>query len=253
MSARENAARFRLWGRLLPRPRARPPVSPGVLTALILALASPARAQSGWQGEIGFTLPANVPMPLLITQDEQPDLDFTARYASKPFNPPVTWQLRVGRWSQGRSWELELIHHKMYLENGPDEVEAFSISHGYNLLTLQRGWRHEHFQWRVGGGMVIAHVENTVRGLKLEEVGGTFGGGYYATGPAVSGAVARPLRLGKGAFINLEAKLAFAHASVPVVDGRARGFAFFAQIAVLLGYGPEGKTQQLDSATAVIE
>jgi len=79
--------------------------------------------------------------------------------------------------------------------------------------------------------------------LRLEEVGGTFGGGYSLTGPSIAGAIARPLRLGRGGFVNLEGKLAFSHASVPVAAGQARGFSFFAQFAVLLGLGPEGRRE----------
>jgi hypothetical protein len=60
--------------------------------------------------------------------------------------------------------------------------------------------------------------------------------------------MARPLRLGKGAFVNLEGKMVFSYASVPVVDGRARGFSLFAQIVILLGYGPEGKSPGASSA-----
>jgi hypothetical protein len=171
---------------------------------------------------------------MVITQEGHPDLDFTARHASRPFEPPITWQLRLGRWSNARSWELELLHHKIQLENGPPEVQSFSISHGYNLLTVQRGWTRAPLEWRVGGGMVIAHVENTVRGMKLTETGGTFGGGYYATGPALTAAMARPMPLGHGVLLDLEGRVAASWTSVPVVAGRARGFNVFLQLAVLL-------------------
>lgn len=219
-----------------------------LLGSICLLISDVAEAQSSWQFELGLTLPANFPMPLVISQEGQPDLDFTARYISKPLDVPVTWQARIGRWHRGRAWELELIHHKLYLQNRPPEVQAFSISHGLNLLTLQRAWRHEHFQWRVGGGVVFAHAESTVRGSKLDEVGGSLVGGYTLTGPTVTGAMARPFRLGMGAFVNLEGKAAFAYASVPVSAGRARGFSLFVQLAVLVGYGSEGKIPNVSGA-----
>jgi hypothetical protein len=192
------------------------------------------QAQTVWRMEFGLTLPLNVPLPLSIAQEGHPDLEFTARYASRPFESPLTWQLRLGRWSNARSWELELLHHKIHLENGPPEVQSFSVSHGYNLLTVQRGWKRALFEWRLGGGMVIAHVENTVRGMSLTETGGTFGGGYYATGPALTAAMARPVPLGHRVLLNLEGRLAASRTSVPVVAGKARGFNVFLQLAVLL-------------------
>jgi len=188
-----------------------------------------------WRAEFGLTFPWNVPLPLAITQQGHPDLDFTARFASRPFESPVTWLIRIGRWNDGRAWEVALLHHKLHLENGPPEVQSFSISHGYNVLTLQRAWRPELWEWRAGAGLVIAHVENTVRGARWEETGGTFGGGYHAGGPAVSGAVARPVELGRWAAINLEAGMSASWMSVPVMNGRARGFNVFVQLAVLLG------------------
>lgn len=208
--------------------------------ANVLCLASAVAAQSGWQVEFGLTLPYNLPAPLRITQNAQPDLDFSARYSTAPFEPPVTWQLRVGRWSQEHAWELELIHHKVYLENGPPEVERFSISHGFNLLTLQHAWRRERWQWRLGAGLVLAHAESTVRGKKLEESGGMFGTGYSIAGPTASIAAARPVALTRGVFLKLEGKLALSYASVPVADGGAHAYNVIVQLAVLCGAGPDG-------------
>jgi len=38
-----------------------------------------------------------------------------------------------------------------------------------------------------GAGLVVAHPESEVRGLKHDERGGPFDAGYFAAGPAASG------------------------------------------------------------------
>jgi hypothetical protein len=93
--------------------------------------------------------------------------------------------LRIGKWSGDSAWEFEDMHHKIYLTNTTPEVEHFSISHGYNLFTINRAWRTQHqYIWRVGLGLVVAHPESTIRGQTWDEGGGTLNqGGYYIAGP----------------------------------------------------------------------
>ncbi len=33
---------------------------------------------------------------------------------------------------------IELLHHRLFLRNPPSEVQSFSISHGFNPLTVGR-------------------------------------------------------------------------------------------------------------------
>lgn len=211
--------------------------------AIVSTAPLPVAAQSGWRVAWGLTVPYNLPMPLRIDQGGESELDITARYAAKPFDRPITWEFRLGRWRQGEAWELDLVHHKIYLDNGPPEVEKFSLSHGFNLLTLQRAWRRERVEWRVGTGLVLAHPESTVRGRMLAETGGPLGGGYYVAGPTASIAAARPIAVTHGACLVLESKLAISYASVPVAGGRAHVYNVFVQLAVLLGYGAVGATE----------
>lgn len=101
----------------------------------------------------------NIPTLLSVVQDGQPDISLTARYSSKPFETPLHYSLRFGIPRAGHAWELELIHQKLFLDNRPDEIQRFSVSHGYNVLTVNHAWQGNPVTYRLGAGVVIAHEE----------------------------------------------------------------------------------------------
>lgn len=160
----------------------------------------------------------NAPAPLHIRQDGAAVLDRgAARYDTRPFESPPYYAARAGHWKEDRGWELELIHHKLYLRDAPPDVE-FAVSHGLNLLLVNRAFRRGPWLWRLGAGPVIAHPETKVRGRALE--GGGLGGGYFLSGAAAQLGVERRVRVWK-LFLFVEAKASFAWARVPVAGGRA--------------------------------
>ena len=73
------------------------------------------REQSCWSFELYGGEVYNVPMPQTISQDGYPDVKHTARYNTEPFTLPVYWDMRLGRWQSNKMWEVEIIHHKLYL------------------------------------------------------------------------------------------------------------------------------------------
>jgi hypothetical protein len=186
---------------------------------MILAVASDAWAE--WTLELRGGSAYNFRTPLTIRQSGHEHVRLTARYETRAFEPPLYWDVRAARWSGDQAWELEFIHHKLYLENNPPEVEHFSVTHGCNLLTVNWARRHKGFILRVGGGAVLAHPESVVRGMKHKEDRGLLGKGYYLSGPTIQTAVERRLGLGKRFFAALEGKLSAAYCRVPVSGGNA--------------------------------
>ncbi len=177
----------------------------------------------------------NFPTWLRIHQHgEEPIYIESARYVEKPFYEAPYYNWRFGVWQEGDAWELELVHHKIYLTNPPADVQHFEISHGYNLVTLNRAWLRKGFIWRLGAGFVLAHPESEVRGEKLEWENTNLDG-FYAAGPTVQATLAKKYYLLAGLFTSVEAKLTASHAAVPVWDGQA----FAPNIAVhgLFGLG----------------
>lgn len=188
---------------------------------LVLTAAVSARAEVRWSAAAYLGAAWNLPSPLIIRQGGSGDLRLRARYDSRAFEFPLYYALRLER-SAGRSgWAVSFIHHKLHLSEPPAEVGEFAISHGFNLLLVERTWREGRARRSLGAGVVIAHPENTVRGRKLAEDGGPLGRGYYLAGLAASAAVAREIPLGGGWFAPLEGRVTAAWARVPVAGGHA--------------------------------
>jgi hypothetical protein len=195
-----------------------------IAAAAIAALlaAAPAGAETSYGVQLLLGVPFNVPTPLTIRQRGEPDLHVTARYATHPFSLPLYLGVGVFRREGGHEWSLELIHHKLYLENPPPEVGSFSISHGYNLVVLSHGFEVSSGVWaRAGGGLVVAHPESTVRDETWPQNGGPFGLGFRFAGALLSAGVEGRIPLGDRLRLAIGGRLTGAYASVPVVNGTA--------------------------------
>jgi hypothetical protein len=134
------------------------------LVGWLLAFAGEAQADVIWWGQGSLGSAFSLHTRLTILQEGEADLRLHARYATDAFERPLYYALRVTRWNDAQGWALELRHHKLDLENPPPEVQQFSGSHGYNLLTVCRLWRRERLDLGAGAGLVIAHPETVVRG-----------------------------------------------------------------------------------------
>jgi len=159
--------------------------------------------------------------PLIIQQTSFEDLNFNAKYHTHSFEMPIYYSIKLAKWNNQIAWEIELLHLKLYLANRPPEVTSFSITHGYNLLFVNRLWGMNFLNLRAGGGVIIGHPENSVRGKKLNEKKGMFNSGYYLSGIAIQFGPEKTFAIFKGLNFKLEGKLWGAYARVPVVDGRA--------------------------------
>jgi hypothetical protein len=158
----------------------------------------------------------NLPTPLTIEQAEFPDISVTADYSVRPLDDIFYYALRVGYWREDAGWVVELLHHKIYLENPPADVQSFEVTHGYNMLTLNRGWRRGSTTFLVGAGPVIPHTNSTIRGRHRPITAP-----YTLAGVAFQGAIGRRFDLGSRLFVAAEGKLTGAWARVPVADGDA--------------------------------
>lgn len=198
---------------------------------LAVILAAGAVAWGGWdrawasprsvwlEGCLGTVL--NAPTPLRIVQRNEPEIRRTARYETRPFEPPLYYTARLGAAWGRRGWEVEWIHHKLYLTRKPDAIQRFSISHGYNLVLVNRVGEGLGWVSRVGLGMVVAHPETRIRGLEGPRSGG-LGRGYHLAGVAAQTAWGRGWRLAGGLRGWVEGKITLAFADVPVAKGEAR-------------------------------
>ncbi len=210
------------------------------LTALALLHAPALRAQPEWsiEGRVGGAW--NSPMPIVLRQQGEENLRLDPTWSSRSFEPPIYYGWRVTRWGERSGWALDLTHHKLHLENPPPEVQHFAISHGYNLLTVQRLEGRDGWQYGLGLGAVIAHPESQVRGLSQDEKGGPIGEGYYLSGPTAAALLAYSRDMQGGLFVTFELRMTMSHASVPIANGEAEvpNFAVHGTIGLGWTLGP---------------
>ncbi|MFY9151206.1 MAG: hypothetical protein WAO52_04260 [Prolixibacteraceae bacterium] len=178
-------------------------------------------AQSHWSVELHGGGVYNLPVPLSIHQENFPALKLTARYSTDPFTLPVYWDMRFSRWQNNKSFEFEIIHHKLYLDNITPEVQKFNISHGYNMLFLNRGFDKNKYHYRAGAGMVLAHPESKIRGKEFGDTGDDFDLGYYLTGPVANLGIGRHFRINNRFYLNTEAKTTLGYSKIRIAEGHA--------------------------------
>jgi hypothetical protein len=192
------------------------------LIPLLCLTAASAAGGERWRVEIGAGTAWSFGSNLTIEQAGHPEMKLSAEWATRAFDAPIYYAWRVASADAKGAWVLRCVHHKVYLENTTPEVGDFAVSHGYNLLTLERATRLSGFELSAGIGVVIAHPESTVRGRTLDaSSGGPLGGGYYVTGPTMALAASRPLPLGTRLALVPELRATLSRARVPVAGGEA--------------------------------
>ncbi|AYA35830.1 hypothetical protein D3Y59_01465 [Hymenobacter oligotrophus] len=192
--------------------------------------------QRSWEATVSGGAAFNVPSPLRIQQHGAAPLKFQARYRTKPLRPPVYYDARLATWRGRQGWALRLTHHKIILRNRPLEVQRFSITDGFNLLTLTRQWQRRGLTWAAGAGAVITHPESTVRGRAFAERGGLLGTGYFLSGPVVEAGVAKRQAIGPRWFVQAEVRATAAYVRVPIADGHANVTNLAAHALLGLGF-----------------
>ncbi len=164
---------------------------------------------------------------------------FRARYSTRPFADAPYYAYRVGYGTPARGVEAELVHHKLYLDNPRPPVEAFEVTHGYNLATANVRAPAGRYQLRLGVGVVVAHPEGRVAGRAVGPRRSWLGGGYHVAGATAQLGLGRRYPFGRGAtaaFAAPELKLTASAARVPLAGG---GSALVPNVAVhaLAGLG----------------
>src|SRR4051794_31691052 len=103
------------------------------LVALVLT-AAPAAAEWRLGGDAGTAWTA--PPTLTLRQEGQPDLRLDAHWDTRPAKAAPYYAYRLAWWRGNTGWELQQLHHKVYLREPPPEVQQFEVSHGYNMVSL---------------------------------------------------------------------------------------------------------------------
>jgi hypothetical protein len=208
-----------------------------IVIALFWLFSLPALvAQTRWSFELHGGEVYNVPMPLTIRQQGYPDLKLTARYSSESLILPIYVDSRLIRWQDGKSWELEFLHHKLYLNNTTPEIQQFSISHGFNMIMMNRGFDRKTFQYRFGAGFVLTHPESQIRGQAFGDATNDWDMGYFVSGPVVNLSAGKQFRISNRFYLNAEAKTTLAYVNVKVAGGNADVYNVAFHLILGIGY-----------------
>lgn len=166
---------------------------------------------------VSFGSAYNFPTRLVIRQQGHEDIRLTADWETRPFSEVPYYDIRVAR----GPWEIELIHHKLYLANLPAGVTMFEITHGYNYILANRTLVLFGVGVRGGAGFILAHPESEVRGRRHDEHGGILWTGWYVAGPAAQLALSERIPFQRRMFLDIETKLTGAWTRVPIAGGSA--------------------------------
>lgn len=164
----------------------------------------------------------NLKTPLHIAQNDFEPIRLQASYRTEPLKPPVYYDVQASTWQGKSGWALRFTHHKLILNNNPPEVQHFSITDGFNLLTLNRLWLKHGFILSAGGGIVITHPESTIRNRPFAENRGLLNKGYYISGPSLEFAVAKQFYVTDNFFMLSECRATASYMEVPIANGNAQ-------------------------------
>jgi hypothetical protein len=191
--------------------------------AAALLLAGPAAAAPRFAVEVFAGSAFSFPTPLTIRQEGYPELTVAAAfYDTRPFTghaPYYAWRLAL--LDDAGGWELQHLHHKLVLRNRPPEVQLFAVTHGFNIVVVNRAFTVGDITLRAGAGMVIGHPESTVRGWTLDSERGGIVAGYHLSGAALHVSAGRRFVLGAGFSLCVEAALTGAYTEMAVAGGNA--------------------------------
>jgi hypothetical protein len=188
-------------------------------TGILLAPSIAAGADWEFDAQLGGAY--NFPSEVTLRQTNAAILTVDADFASEAFVWPIYYSLRVRRFVLASAWEAEFIHHKIYMRNTDSSVSRFSVSHGFNMVMVNRAWQIANYELRAGLGGVLAHPESTVRNQAFAENGGLFGLGYRWTGPAAQLAAGYRHGLTRDLSFLAEVKFTSAYARVGIAQGEA--------------------------------
>ena len=179
---------------------------------LALALASGAAfAADNWSLEVAGGTSHNFRNRLRIEQEGGFSASVNASYDTRAFRSPPYYMLRGARWQGDAAWEMSQIHHKLYLTNPPTGVTGLSVSHGFNIISVNRAFRRGDWIYRFGAGPVITHAEATILQTKYD-------GPYRLSGAAVLAGVGRRHYFSSSTYIGAEGAATAAYAK-PKMSG----------------------------------
>lgn len=157
-----------------------------------------------------FSLPSEVS----VRQDGYPEVSKTAHWSTRPLEPAPYYSARIGLWEEERGIEIEMLHHKLYMDNTDEVFRNYRSTFGFNFFLLNKAWQLESFILRAGVGPIISHPINNIRGQEY-----TSSVTYKLVGAGTQVALQGRQKLYKKLYITEEAKITYGFANLPISGG----------------------------------
>jgi hypothetical protein len=202
--------RFRRGGQVLP-----------LLAVTLLALLVPRHAEAQWRIDAWLGDAWSAPTNVTFVQAGEPDISATGHWSTQPFAPTWYYGGRISSWKGNSGWGFEYLHHKIYMDNPPPQVEFFRVTNGVNLFLPERLWRRHGWEFNVGAGPVMVVPVSKVRGLEYDNANGIFDSRYEFGGGAIAAGISRRLRLLPFTFGEVAIQGSAAYVRGRIVNGHA--------------------------------
>ena len=182
---------------------------------LVATMKSAYSNSSTWNIEFFLGDANNQPSKVTVRQKGYPEASKTARWSTKPLVPAPYYSLRVGRWERNKSIELEMLHHKIYMENTDEIFNQYDSTFGFNFFFLNRGWRvHPNIILRLGVGPVVSHPVNRIRGQRYSS-----DVVYNLVGIGAQTTIQFRQSISESFYFTQEIKLTYGTAELPIENG----------------------------------
>ena len=160
-----------------------------------------------------------------ISRKNDSNINFNASFKTNGLKSPQYYSIRFGESIRDIDLEFEFIHHKLYVEDVPSEIDKFEVSDGYNLLLINLiDNLKSNIYYRIGLGTVVTHPDITIEGETNHIKGGGlipkfWTDGYQWGGVSSQVSLFYKKNISPKVQFNLETKFIYAQARISVVDG----------------------------------
>lgn len=214
----------------------RKPAILGLFCALTFILGTEVATAESYRHAIDFQFGSanNLPANLHFKQGTY-EKSLKADYSTRAFGPGAapyynlryrnSWETLNWGGLSGFWWSIELLHHKMWLDNRPPEVEEFRMTFGHNLIPFSVGI--DIYPWLAayaGVGPVLVHAVSTINGYTIENSPTLWPTAkrYSLVGLGYQVGVELKYPLWKGLFVNGDLRYSSSYSAVPIAGGTAR-------------------------------
>ena len=167
----------------------------------------------------------NLDQDISISRENASNINFKASFKTNGLKSPQYYSIRFRQYIKKKNLEFEFIHHKLYVEDLPSQVDKFEVSDGYNLVLVNiLNNIKDNIYYRIGIGTVVVHPDIMIDGETNYVKGGGlipkfWTDGYHWGGISSQASLSYKNKISSKVQFNLETKFVYAYTEIPVVSG----------------------------------